>query len=161
MGGTDAEAAYRRFVEAGLAEPPENPFRSASLGWLLGSQRFVDAIRKRMQRPHHEDEVPAARPLTNLELEAVIAAVAHHYGIAVEEFQRRRSNAPSRDVAAWLCRRLTTVTLRQLAEVFGLNHPGSVSNLLRRAERALEKSKQLRDDTDAIRQYLEKTKNEA
>jgi hypothetical protein len=45
VGGSDPEAAYRRFVEAGLAEPPENPLRHAVHGWLLGSKEFVDRIR--------------------------------------------------------------------------------------------------------------------
>ena len=53
MGGTDAEKAYRRFVEAGLQEPPKNPFRDAVNGWLLGSQEFVDRMRDRLQQPHH------------------------------------------------------------------------------------------------------------
>lgn len=41
MGGSDAAAAYRRFVEQGLADPPANPFRDAVDGWLLGSKEFV------------------------------------------------------------------------------------------------------------------------
>ena len=30
MGGRDPATAYRRFVEAGLKDPPVNPFRSAT-----------------------------------------------------------------------------------------------------------------------------------
>ena len=45
VGGSDPEAAYRRFVEAGLAKPPQNPLRPAVHGWLVGSQGFVDRIR--------------------------------------------------------------------------------------------------------------------
>jgi hypothetical protein len=63
-------------------------------------------------------------------------------------------------VAAWLTRRWTTATLRALAESFGLSHPGSVSNLLRRAERAVAESTRLRHAIDAIQNRLEKTKNE-
>jgi chromosomal replication initiation ATPase DnaA len=160
MGGNHAERAYRRFVEQGLTEPPESPFRNAAFGWLLGSQSFVDRIRKRMKRPHFDDDVPLARRIANLEPETVIATVADYYGISPASFQRRRSGDDRRDVAAYLARRLTITTLRELAGVFGLTHPGSVSNLLRRAEDTVTNSKHLRQDIDAIRKRLAKTKNE-
>ena len=40
----------------------------------------------------------------------------------------------SRDLAAWLARELTPVTLRELSAAFGLTHPDSVRNLIRRAD---------------------------
>jgi len=36
-GGTDPVGAYRLFVQAGLAEPSDSPFRDAFGGWALGS----------------------------------------------------------------------------------------------------------------------------
>src|SRR6185437_12368516 len=45
FGGTDPAAAYRRFTDAGLAEPPPSPFREAFGGWALGSAQFVDRLR--------------------------------------------------------------------------------------------------------------------
>jgi len=160
MGGSSAEAAYRGFVEQGLVEPPESPFRNAADGWLLGSPPFVDAMRERMKRPHYEDDVPAARRLSNVGTETVLAAVAEYYGVSPTTFQERGHGDEHRDVAAWLTRRWTTATLRDLAESFGLNHPGSVSNLLRRADRAVAESSRLRRAIDAIQQRLKKTKNE-
>jgi REP element-mobilizing transposase RayT len=159
IGGANVEAAYRRFVEAGLAKPPDNPFRDAVHGWLLGSQEFVDRIKRLMKEPTHRDEVPSARRLANLPVESVIAAVADYYETTPEAFCRRRSTAPGRDLAAWLARRLTGATLRDLAEPFGLGHPDSVSNLVRRANEAIDKSKRLRQDVKAIRKHLAKTEN--
>jgi len=160
MGGNDAEAAYRRFVQQGLTEPPESPFRDATQGWLLGSQAFVDRIRAQMKRPRFDDDVPQARRVSNLEPTTVIATVAHYYGISPASFQRRRSGDDRRDVAAYLARRLTTTTLRELAGAFGLTHPGSASNLLRRAESSITKSERLQRDIVTIRQRLTKAKNE-
>ena len=160
MGGRSAAAAYRGFVEQGLVEPPESPFRHAADGRLLGSQPFVDAMRERMKRPHYEDDVPAARRLSNVATDTVLAAVAEHYGVSRATFQERGRGDASRDVAAWLARRWTTATLRELAESFGLSHPGSVSNLLRRVDRTVAESTALRRAIDAIQQRLAKTKNE-
>ena len=51
FGGSDAAATYRRYVTAGLAEPPESPWRDAYQGWLLGSGGFVDRVRAMAARP--------------------------------------------------------------------------------------------------------------
>jgi hypothetical protein len=39
-GGDDAAGAYRRYVEAGLTDPPHSPFRETFGGWVLGSRDF-------------------------------------------------------------------------------------------------------------------------
>jgi len=65
----------------------------------------------------------------------------------------------SRDLAAWLARELTPVTLRELSAAFGLTHPDSACNLIRRADRALLGSRLLRDEIEAIRHRPPKTGN--
>ena len=61
VGGRNPETAYRLYVERGLTAPPENPFRDAAQGWLLGSSDFVDKIRAGLGQAGHHDELPAAR----------------------------------------------------------------------------------------------------
>jgi hypothetical protein len=55
----------------------------------------------------------------------------------------------------WLARRRTSATLRELAPAFGLSHPDSVSNLIRRVDRALTNSCQVRHDIEPIERSLE------
>ena len=62
-GGNDAETAYRRYVERGLTEPPENPVRDAAHGWLPGSLDFVEMIRARVGLAGNQ---AGGRPLTAL-----------------------------------------------------------------------------------------------
>ncbi len=112
-----------------------------------------------MTLPRHLDAVPAARRLAGLDYRAVLAAVAEHYGIDEGSFSRRRSGAASRDLAAWLARELTPATLRELSAAFGLTHPDSVRNLIRRVDRALPGSPALRAEVEAIRRRLLKTEN--
>ena len=138
---------------------PANLFQEAVHGWLLGSQAFIDRIRRLMKEPKHPDEVPSARRLANLPVETVIGAVAEYYGTTPAAFACRRSVAPGRDIAAWLARRLTSATLRELAAPFGLGHPDSVSNLVRRANEAVDQSKRLQRDVASIRNRLAKTEN--
>ena len=83
--------------------------------------------------------------------------MAARYGVDPKTFRNRRAPSTSRDVAAWLCRRLTDCTLRELAPLFGLEHADSVHNLTRRVDRALPGSAKLRQDIAAIRRELLQT----
>jgi hypothetical protein len=108
VGGRDPETAYRRYVERGLTAPPENPFRDAAQGWLLGSLDFVEKIRARVGQAGRHDGVPAARRLSAVDLVRVQSAVAARYWLDPRTFRNRRGESISRDVAAWLARQLTS-----------------------------------------------------
>jgi chromosomal replication initiation ATPase DnaA len=103
---------------------------------------------------------PAARRLLRCDYQAVLAAVAEHFDLEPENFRRERSGEVTRDLAAWLSREPTPVTLRELSTAFGLTNPGSVEYLIRRANRALLGSASLRREIDAIRGSLVKIKNQ-
>jgi len=158
MGGEDPAPAYRRFVEAGVTAPPENPLAAAVEGWLLGSQEFIERIKRRVKSPKYGDEVPAARRIAGLPLNDVLEQTAAHYGVAVSSFASKRTGQLSRDVAAWLARRLTTATLRELTEPFGLSHPDSVRSLLNRAEAAMQRSPSIRKEVQQLRENLQSKK---
>ena len=156
MGGSQTEASYRRFVEAGLAIMPEDPCREAAGGWLLGSPKFV----KRLRRDDHA-EVSRRGPRRASPGVLRLPGGPRDRGRALWDRRRsllaaaqRRSEPGSGCLAA---RELTPVTLRELSAAFGLTHPDSVRNLIRRVDRALLGSRPLRDEIEAIRQRLLKT----
>ena len=76
-------------------------------------------------------------------------------GVDVASFGRKHSKQQSRDVAAWLARRLTVATLRELAEPFGLGNPDSVRNLLGRAEAAMGQPAKLRKEVEKLRRQIQ------
>ena len=149
MGGSQPEVAYRKFVESGLSQPPSSPFAAAQEGWLLGSQAFVERVKRLVKQPRQMDQVRQARQLL-LTSRDVIKAVANYYRVSPETYAEPRSSAAGRDLAAYLAHRHTTATLRELSVWFGLSHPDSVSNLTRRAGKALANSRQLQADLAAI-----------
>ena len=153
------EAAYRRFVEQGLARAPANPFQSAAHGWLLGSETFIERMRSLLSEPRNQDEVPAARQLASLDAAIVLAEVARYYGVDQDCFQVRRSGLLGRDLAAWLVRHHSSATLRELAPIFGLNHPDSVNHLVRRVDLALARSSELREDIGMTQRILEQRRH--
>ena len=156
MGGKDSGLAYRRFVESGLETPPSNPLDNALEGWLLGSDSFLKKVKKLISKPQHIDQTPKARRLTSLDANEVITAVAAYFKASPESYQSKRSTAPGRDLAAYLAHRRTTATLRELATAFGLSHPDSVSNLIRRAQNAISGSKSKKKDLERIDELLQK-----
>jgi len=155
QGGKHPETAYRRFVESGVDQPPENPLANAIEGWLVGSQQFADQIKRLAKSPKYSDEVPTARRLAGVPLSGVLEHTANYYGVDVASFSRKHNKHPSRDVAAWLARRLTVATLRELSEPFGLGHPDSVRGLLGRAERAMSGSVKFRNQVEQLRRAIQ------
>ena len=82
-------------------------------------------------------------------IDAILEATARQYGTSADTYCGYRSRAAGRDVAAMLCRRWTTATLRELSARFGLSHPDSASDLVKRGNRLAESSR------DVARQVLE------
>ena len=158
-GGRHAEAAYRRFVDEGVNKPAQNPLASAIDGWLIGSPQFAQRIQKMMESPKYADEVPAARRLNSLLLPEVLEQTADYFDVEVASFARKHSKQQSRDVAAWLARRLTTATLRELTDPFGLGHPDSVRSLLNRAAAAMDRSAKFRKEVNELRQKIQHKRN--
>ena len=158
-GGSNPAAAYRRYVEQGLKQPPENPLASAAHGWLLGGKDFVERIRGEMKGPRFADEVPRARALAAIDVQSVLAAVTDYYDVDPAILSARGNGHIARAVAAWLARRLTTATLRELSRPLGLGRPESVSNLTRRVDRNVAKDAKLRQDLRTIESRITRQTN--
>jgi chromosomal replication initiation ATPase DnaA len=91
-----------------------------------------------------------ARQLSGLDPELVMAAVADFYGVTPDLLSRRHEPHVAREVAAWLCRRHTEASLRELAPRLGLAGATSVPNLTRRLDAKLAQSPKLQRDLAEI-----------
>ena len=153
-GGNDAAAAYCQFVESTLGETMESAFQDAHDGWILGGDRFVDRIRRLLHGADRRDpDLPLRRRLLALKVDDVLRTVASHFAVDQEIFGSRRGGRP-RVVAAWLARRHTEATLRELCGPFGLSHPGSLSNLTRQIDCDRKDSAEWPDDLAELEQRL-------
>ncbi|HID76049.1 MAG TPA: hypothetical protein EYP56_08645, partial [Planctomycetaceae bacterium] len=137
FGGSDPVRAYRRFVEQGVTEPPPSPFEDAVQGWILGSRKFVDRLRRMVEHRDPQLEVPRDRSLRSLDVSVIWEVVTAHYGVDEERLRQRRQHTEARSVAAWLAKRHTQATLGELAGRLGLGCAQSVGNLTRRVDTAL------------------------
>ena len=153
FGGDDPASAYRRFVEAGRGDPPPPPFRGAFGGWALGSPGFMARLRAPTDPPV-EPPATGARRLAGLDPAEVGGAVAAHYGLEPAALADRHGRHVARPLAAWLCRRHTDATLRDLAALLGLTRADSVPNLTRRIDARLKASTTLAGEVERIRERL-------
>jgi hypothetical protein len=80
-GGDDAAGAYRRYVEAGLTDPPHSPFRETFGGWVLGSRDFVERLRALAGPLASDPPLREARQLAGLEPGVILATVTEYYGL--------------------------------------------------------------------------------
>jgi chromosomal replication initiation ATPase DnaA len=76
--------------------------------------------------------------------------VAEYYGLEPSSLRRRHDHHIARAVAAWLCRRYTEASLRDLAVHLGLSRADSVPNLTRRVAARLPTSPDLAEDLEGI-----------
>ena len=149
-GGRDARQAYVRFVERGLADPPPWPFRDAFGGWVLGSEQFLARLRSLASSLQSDPPVAEARQLCGLDPKRIFDAIKSFYGLDEAALLRRHDPHVARAVAAWLCRRYTEASLRELASSLGLSRADSVPNLTRRMETRLKASPELSSDLAEI-----------
>jgi len=132
FGGPDPAGAYRRYVTAGLAEPPDSPWKGAYQGWILGSEAFIDRVSAMVRGNPGRERRRESRLIQGQTLSRVIEVVCASYEIDRAELRRRGSRHPARAALAYLARRFTTVTNAGLVPELGVSRAESVPNLTRR-----------------------------
>jgi hypothetical protein len=148
--GTEAAAriAYRRFVEAGVARPPDNPLRIAVDGWMLGGPAFVERMRALVQT---DNDGPGA-PTT---LEELIEVTCRTFRLSAEQLGRRgvHDNA-AREGLLLLAREVLGEPLSVLSERFGVGN-STISEAVRRARRRCESDPAFQRQIEQLKQGLE------
>ena len=151
-----ARAQYARFLAEGVASPPPSPLRQVVAATVLGSERFVERIRRWLGTRRPDREVPAARRLLgSVGVADVEAEVARAWAVPVESLRVRGTRrSPARAVALHLCRRLTREPVARLGERFGGISAQAVCNLVARVVAERRSSCRLDARLAAIEQAL-------
>ena len=107
-----------------------------------------------------QEHVRLTRRLGAMSVEEVLRAVAEIHGVEPDDYVGFRVLARGRAMAALLCRRYTNVALAELSDRFGLRHPDSSANLVRRAKKRAEQSAAYRQQLALAESQLMKTENQ-
>ena len=146
---------YRRFVEAGLAQPIGSPFAEAAHGLLLGTDAWVERIRRLLRGGAEPRQVTAFRQVVHIPVERIACEVATYYGVPVAQLGCRGDAHTARAVFAYLAREFGQVTLTELARRLGIRSPTGARDVTLRCERRLPRDARLRADIAALRRRLQ------
>jgi putative transposase len=127
---------YRQFVEEGLNRKIRDPLRAVMGGIALGGETFWEEVRERVQGLQGGSEVPALREIhRKTEAGVIVEKVASFYGVPVDRITRLEHPLHhGTQVAMYLARKKTDLSLNDIAEIFGKRHYTAVSVAFRRVE---------------------------
>ena len=131
-----ARLAYRRFVEAGLREPPKSPVAAAVGGMFLGSIEWVESWRRHLAAEPVQEGVPARRELAwRPTLQDVSKVVSEAFGVELAELcASRRHGNEARLAAIYLARQVTDEPVGVIGKHFGGVTMAAISKTVARVE---------------------------
>jgi REP element-mobilizing transposase RayT len=129
--------AYRRYVEAGLAETDEEFLEvMKDSGWGIGGSGFLE----RMRDLHNELVIRAKRPedvsfrrvAGKIKPETVVGLVAEAFGMKAVELGKRRYACGARAVAARMLVKYAGLNQREIGVILGMGSGSAVCRQLKR-----------------------------
>ena len=148
-----AKRQYKAFVEEGLTLK-ESPFESFKEGTILGSEDFIDGIKKLMKLKKHR-EIPESRRLTrSIKYEDIMAMASKIFGIREDEVKEAgRRNNLSRKICLYLLRKHTEMSNEEIAGNFGIGYT-AVSQAAARLKMEMKENQRLKKTVQAIEKRL-------
>ncbi|HWP93490.1 MAG TPA: helix-turn-helix domain-containing protein, partial [Thermodesulfobacteriota bacterium] len=135
-----ARRKYRRFVLENMDRV--NPMGDSYRGLALGSEEFVKSIGKRIKLLGRKREVTETKMAGTCSLEEVIGSIMSSFGVEREEVFRKKRGNIYRQMALYLIKKYTMLSLKEIGEVFGMDY-AAVSQACKRFERLSEKNRKV------------------
>lgn len=162
MGGrsrAQQQSAFRRYVEAALAESDEAfmaIYKGSRLG--IGGEAFLAKLgalyEEAAGRRGRSEDVVLRRVVRRVEPDHILMVVCRHFGVAAGEERLRRRGSWVRAVGARMLSRFAGQTQREIAERFGVGSGKAISAQLQCLASALATDKALRRRVHAVEQEL-------
>ncbi|MFH1116082.1 MAG: transposase [Pseudomonadota bacterium] len=159
-GGSHARA-YRQFMSEQDSEELASLFARERIAPILGSKEFIDGLKAKVSNLRDHPEIPESKMLST-GIDSIKKAVCAAYKIDGRDLltSRRGTTNEARNVAVYLCRRLSGETSARVALEFRLSTYGSVSSLVSRLKKTLTRDVRLRKQVARLEQQLRKTQNQ-
>lgn len=155
--------AYRRFVEAGIAET-DSGFKDLlkGAGWGIGDDDFQERIRDRHTdltgKVRRKEDVSFRRVAPDAGVVAVLAAVASEFGLDVGELKKRQYRCVARPVAALMLCRHSGLNQRDAASCLGMGSGAAACHQLKTLRARLARDGELAARVARITASIEGTK---
>ncbi len=147
---------YRQFVEEGLRSEIRDPLKEVIAGIALGGERFCEGVRKRVEELKGGSEFSGLREVhRKTDVQVIVEKVASFYGVSEERIaQRGHPPHPGSQVALYLARKKTDLSLNEIAGFFGGRHYTAVSAAFRRMEAKRQKNPRLDRELSKIEREI-------
>lgn len=157
LGKRQKYVGYQAFVEAGVNEEIKQFYSKGNIAAVLGDRSFKEGLAEKKHTIKISGQLVQALSSRPSAKEIVIA-VAEVFDLPEAAIVRRKSgrqtaNLP-RKFAMYCCQQLGDMSLKSIADMFGLKHEGSVSPAVRDIQQSLAKGK-LIQQLDLVKRALD------
>ena len=161
---THARERYREFVARGVGKKLAPPWLHAVGGWLLGSPKFASKIYALLAKDARGDRWDSrARQGSrgiDVTLDEMAQAVCKEFGITLEQLKARDARVRAASSAfVFLARERGGFSLKSIGERIGVDNPGTVFMVGRRASARVAKMGEFRETAMKIESALVKVLN--
>lgn len=136
---------YKEFVLKDSPKAITRIFEKVRIPPILGDDRFIQWVKENFFDQKYDKEVPQSKALAP-SVEEIRSAICKFYGIDQKELSESRrgvANKP-RKMAIYLSRRLSRESLNTIADAFNMGAYSSVSSVVNRTGRQLQRDPRLK-----------------
>jgi hypothetical protein len=148
-------AAYRAFVSLKDTDETERFYSLKNLPSVFGGEGFKGWLKERFRHLQFKDEIPESRLLAPSAPE-IIAATCEHFRISAEQLhhsRRGQANLP-RDIALYLVRILTRMTMPEVGKHFGISNYSTVGSVVARMKNRSESDPRIKEHLGDMKKIL-------
>ena len=152
---------YKAFMSKEDAQSVDRIVAGKKWPAMIGTDEFIDWVKGKYYSGRRDEDVPEARQLIP-EQAKIIGAVCRYYGIDGSELyksQRGIFNEP-KNVCIYLMRRLRRDRLKQIGEQFQMEKYSSVSSVIERMKKELNKDRKLKTRMREISELVLKSQEQ-
>lgn len=149
----ESPAAFEGYMMEGLKTTLGNPFEGVKNQIILGSEGFIDKVKRYLNKETKIREIPALRSLKKaLTIEEVITEIEKHFHIK-REGVLSKSGKEIRQMAMEMAYRYASSNQEEIGKVFGVDY-STVSQNRKRLRAQLEKDTKLKKSFEEISEKL-------
>ena len=147
----DAKKRYKRFVESAIGVELESPLKGIYGGMILGGERFIKDILKKLNNDSlNKEDVSHRKALkAAIRMEDILATISKQFNISEDELLRANSGE-MRKIAIYMIKKHTGTTNKHIGELFGGISYSAVAKTYQRFINHLREDKSLRRKVSEI-----------
>ena len=151
-----ARRKYKRFIFENI--DMDNPLEESYRGLAVGSERFIERIKEKINSIGKKREMVETRVAGTYGSEEIVGCIVKRFKIGKEEVLRKSRGNIYRQMAMYLMKRYTMLSLKDIGGIFKIDYAG-VSQSCRRFENLIVRDRLVLKMKTAIEGDLKKRKS--